>query len=219
MSRESKADKCARMAEIVKILIRTYPDAKCALNYKTPLQLLVATILSAQCTDVRVNIVTKDLFKKYKTAADFANSDELELQQEIRSAGFFRNKAKNIRAAAAKIIADFDGKVPPAMEDMLTLAGVARKTANVVLGDAFGMNEGIAIDTHVTRLSNRLKLTAHKTNAGDKIEKDLMALVPVKQRSLLSHLLIWHGRQICSARKPDCENCPINKLCPSAFKV
>ena len=207
------------MAEIVKILIRTYPDAKCALNYKTPLQLLVATILSAQCTDVRVNIVTKDLFKKYKTAADFANSDELELQQEIRSAGFFRNKAKNIRAAAAKIIADFDGKVPPAMEDMLTLAGVARKTANVVLGDAFGMNEGIAIDTHVTRLSNRLKLTAHKTNAGDKIEKDLMALVPVKQRSLLSHLLIWHGRQICSARKPDCENCPINKLCPSAFKV
>ena len=207
------------MAKIVKTLKRTYPGAQCALNYKTPLQLLVATILSAQCTDVRVNIVTKDLFKKYKTAADFANSDELELQQEIRSAGFFRNKAKNIRAAAAKIIADFDGKVPPAMEDMLTLVGVARKTANVVLGDAFGMNEGIAIDTHVTRLSNRLKLTAHKTNAGDKIEKDLMALVPVKQRSLLSHLLIWHGRQICSARKPDCENCPINKLCPSAFKV
>ncbi len=219
MPRESKADKCARLVEIVKILKKTYPDAKCALNYKTPLQLLVATILSAQCTDVRVNIVTKDLFKKYKTAADFANSDELELQQDIRSAGFFRNKAKNIRAAAAKIIADFDGKVPPAMEDMLTLVGVARKTANVVLGDAFGMNEGIAIDTHVTRLSNRLKLTAHKTNAGDKIEKDLMALVPVKQRSLLSHLLIWHGRQICSARKPDCENCPINKLCPSAFKV
>ncbi len=216
---ESKADKKARTAAIVKILIKTYPQAKCALNYKTPLQLLVSTILSAQCTDVRVNIVTGELFKKYKTAADFARADQAELEQEIRSTGFFRNKAKNIRAAAAKIISDFDGKVPDTMAAMLTLAGVARKTANVVLGDAFGKNEGIAVDTHVMRLSNRLKLTTHKTNAGDKIEKDLMALIPVKQRSLLSHLLIWHGRQICSARKPDCENCPVNKLCPSAFKV
>ncbi len=219
MPRESKADKKARTAEIVKILKKTYPQAKCALNYKTPLQLLVSTILSAQCTDVRVNIVTAELFKKYKTAADFARADQGELEQDIRSTGFFRNKTKNIRAAAAKIISDFDGKVPDTMAEMLTLAGVARKTANVVLGDAFGKDEGIAIDTHVTRLSNRLKLTTHKTNAGDMIEKDLMALVPVKQRSLLSHLLIWHGRQICTARKPDCENCPVNKLCPSAFKV
>ncbi len=219
MPRESKADKKARTTAIVKILIKTYPQAKCALNYKTPLQLLVSTILSAQCTDVRVNIVTAELFKKYKTAADFARANQAELEQDIRSTGFFRNKAKNIRAAAAKIISDFDGRVPDTMDEMLTLAGVARKTANVVLGDAFGKNEGIAVDTHVTRLSNRLKLTTHKTNAGDKIEKDLMALVPVNQRSLLSHLLIWHGRQICTARKPDCENCPVNKLCPSAFKV
>ncbi len=219
MPRESKANKTDRVAQIIAKLKKRFPNVKCALNYTTPLELLVATILSAQCTDVRVNIVTKDLFKKYKTAADFAAAPQEQLQEDIRSTGFFRNKAKSIRGAAAQIIENFGGKVPDNMAELLTLPGVARKTANVVLGDAFNTAEGIAVDTHVTRLSNRLKLTAHKTNAGDKIEKDLLSLTPQKNWSLLSHLLIHHGRATCTARKPDCAACVINDLCPSAFKV
>ncbi len=219
MPRESKANKTERVAQIIAKLKKRFPNVKCALNYATPLELLVATILSAQCTDVRVNIVTKDLFKKYKTAADFAAAPQEQLQEDIRSTGFFRNKAKSIIGAATKIETEFGGKVPDNMAELLTLPGVARKTANVVLGDAFNKAEGIAVDTHVTRLANRLKLTSHKTNAGDKIEKDLLSLTPQKNWSLLSHLLIHHGRATCTARKPDCAGCVINDLCPSAFKV
>ncbi len=219
MPRESKAKKIERVAEIVARLRKKFPNVKCALNYTTPLELLVATILSAQCTDVRVNIVTKDLFKKYKTASDFAAVSQEALQEDIRSTGFFRNKAKSIIGAATKIETEFGGKVPDDMAELITLPGVARKTANVVLGDAFNRNDGIAVDTHVTRLSNRLKLTSHNTNAGDKIENDLLPLTPQKNWSLLSHLLIHHGRTTCKARKPDCAACVINDLCPSAFKV
>lgn len=219
MLSESKANPKKRGAAVVKALKKQYPDARTALNFTNPLQLLVATILSAQCTDVRVNIVTKDLFTKYKTAADYAGAPQEVLQEEIRTTGFYRNKAKNIRAATARIISDFGGKVPETMEELLSLPGVARKTANVVLGSMFGKNEGVCVDTHVTRLANRLKLTRHKTNAGDKIEKDLMELIPRAQWTLFSHLLIWHGRRVCTARKPNCAGCTINKLCPSALKV
>ena len=219
MPRESQANKTERAAEIVARLTKQFPDAKTALNWSNPLELLVATILSAQCTDVRVNIVARDLFKKYKNAADFAAAPQEQLQEEIRSTGFFRNKAKNIRGAADRIVTECGGKVPDNMADLLTLPGVARKTANVVLGDAFNKAEGIAVDTHVTRVANRLKLTSHKTNAGDKIEKDLLSLTPQKHWSLLSHLLILHGRNTCTARKPNCAGCVINDLCPSAFKV
>lgn len=219
MPRESQANKTKRVAKIIARLQKQFPDVKTALTWSSPLELLVATILSAQCTDVRVNIVTKDLFKKYKTAADFAAADPEALQDEIRSTGFFRNKAKNIRGTAERIVTEFGGKVPDSMADLVALPGVARKTANVVLGDAFNKAEGIAVDTHVTRVANRLKLTSHKTNAGDKIEKDLISLTPQKHWSLLSHLLIFHGRGACTARKPDCADCVINDLCPSAFKV
>ena len=217
MPRESKANRTRRTAKIISLLKKRFPDAHCALNHANPLQLLVATILSAQCTDVRVNIVTKDLFRKYKTARDYAQADPQTFQQEIRSTGFFRNKTKSILAAAGQIVKEHGGKVPDTMEDLLALPGVARKTANVVLGTAYGKNEGIVVDTHVMRIAQRLKLTAHKNNQGDRIEKDLMELVPRKDWTLFSHLLIFHGRQICAARKPDCENCPINNLCPSAF--
>jgi len=217
MPRESKANRTRRTAKIISLLKKRFPDAHCALNHANPLQLLVATILSAQCTDVRVNIVTKDLFRKYKTARDYAQADPQTFQQEIRSTGFFRNKTKSILAAAGQIVKEHGGKVPDTMEDLLALPGVARKTANVVLGTAYGKNEGIVVDTHVMRIAQRLKLTAHKNNQGDRIEKDLMELVPRKDWTLFSHLLIFHGRQICAARKPDCQNCPINNLCPSAF--
>jgi endonuclease-3 len=216
---ESKADLKKRTSGIRRILKKCYPNARTALNYTNPLELLVATILSAQCTDERVNVVTESLFEKYRTATDYAEAPQGRLEKQIKSTGFFRNKASSIRAAAAKIVEDFGGKVPDKMNDLLTLPGVARKTANVVLGSAFGKNEGIVVDTHVTRLSQRLKLTAHKNNQGDRIEKDLMALVPRKDWTLFPHLLIFHGRQICTARKPGCGDCPISKLCPSAFQV
>lgn len=219
MPRESKADVKKRTARIAAALKKLYPEARTELDYSTPLELLVATILSAQCTDVRVNIVTKELFKKYRTASDYAAAPQETLQEEIRSTGFFRNKAASIRAAAAIIVEKFGGQVPGNMEDLLSLPGVARKTANVVLGDAFGVSAGIVVDTHVTRLAGRLKLTAHKNNQGDRIEKDLMALVPRKSWTFFAHLLIFHGRRVCTARKPACDGCTISGLCPSAFKV
>ncbi len=221
MPRESKAKLTERAGKIVSALKKAYPRAGCSLDRKNPLQLLVATILSAQCTDVRVNIVTKDLFKKYRSARAFANAPAGQLEADIRSTGFYRNKARNIRLACAKIIEDFDGKVPGDMASLLTLAGVARKTANVVLGTAFGVNVGIVVDTHVTRISGRLKLTRHENNQGDRIEKDLMAMVPREEWTRLPHMLIAHGRSVCTARKPDCEHCPLalKNLCPSAGKV
>jgi endonuclease-3 len=219
VARESKDDLRKRAAAIGRMLKSEYPDARTELNYSNPLELLVATMLSAQCTDARVNMVTKDLFRKYTTAADYAAAPQAQFEQEIKTTGFYRNKTKSIRAAAAIIREKFAGKVPENMEELLSLPGVARKTANVVLGNAFGKNEGIVADTHVIRLAGRLKLTKHKNNQGDRIEKDLMALVPRGDWTLFPHLLIFHGRRVCSARKPNCDGCVINKLCPSAFKV
>ncbi len=215
MPRESLKARTERTAAIVALLGEAYPDAHCALNHRNPLQLLVATILSAQCTDVRVNIVTRGLFARYKTAADFAAASQEQLEGDIRSTGFFRNKAKSIRGAAARIESEFGGRVPETMDELLTLPGVARKTANVVLGTAFGINEGVVVDTHVSRLSQRLGLS--KQTDPKKIEPDLMKLVPQDQWGRFSHLLIFHGRRCCTARKPKCADCPVSDLCPSAF--
>lgn len=217
MARESIADRKARTAKIVVLLKKTYPDARCTLDFANPLELLVATILAAQCTDVRVNLVTKGLFRKYRSAADYANAPAGALEEDIRSTGFYNNKAKSLRGMGARLLADFAGKVPNRMDGLLTLPGVARKTANVVLGNAFGLNEGVVVDTHVTRVAGRLKLSAAKQP--EKIERDLIALVPREDWGIFSHLLVFHGRAICTARKPDCAGCPINALCPSAFKV
>jgi len=217
--RESKADLKKRTAGIIAALKKRYPHARTALNHSDPLELLVATMLSAQCTDERVNLVTRELFAKYKSAKDYAGAVQEQFEQEIKSTGFYHNKAKSIRAAAARIVEDFGGEVPDNMEALLTLPGVARKTANVVLGDAFGKQEGIVVDTHVIRLTGRLKLTRFKNNQGDRIEKDLLELVPRKDWTLFAHMLIHHGRQTCTARKPDCPGCLINKLCPWAGKV
>ena len=219
MPRESKAHRRERTAKIIAALKKRYPDARCALHHGSPLELLVATILSAQCTDERVNLVTRDLFRKYRTARDYAEVPQGRFEREIKTTGFYRNKAKNIRTAAARIIAEFDGNVPDRMDDLLSLPGVARKTANVVLGTAFGKTEGIVVDTHVIRLAGRLKLSARKNNQGDKMEKELMELVPRDEWTLFAHLLIFHGRNLCTARKPDCEHCPVGDLCPSAFKA
>ncbi len=216
---ESLAKRKERTAKIIGALKKSYPDARIALNFSTPLELLVATILSAQCTDKRVNMVTESLFRKYRTAADYAAADPDVFEEEILSTGFYRNKTKSVLGAAARIAVDFGGEVPDSMESLLTLPGVARKTANVVLGGAFGKNEGIVVDTHVTRVAQRLKLTTHKDNAGDKIEKDLMALVPRKEWTDFGNMLIGHGRLVCMARRPDCAACVVNKLCPSAFKA
>jgi len=219
MPRESKVRRQERLAKIITILKKRYPNARTALNWSNPLELLVATILSAQCTDKRVNEVTPTLFRKYPTVADYAAAAPEQLQQDIRATGFFRNKTKAIRGAADRIIREYGGDVPDTMEDLLTLPGVARKTANVVLGDAFKKREGIVVDTHVARLALRLGLTKHTKARPDKIEADLMELVPHKDWTVFAHLLTFHGREICSARKPDCEQCPVNKLCPSAFKA
>jgi endonuclease-3 len=208
----------ARVAAVLPILKHAYPHAKCSLNFRTPLELLVATILSAQCTDDRVNIVTKSLFKKYPSAKDFASVSQEELERDIQSTGFYRNKAKSIRAMAQSLIDQHGGDVPGTMEELTALAGVGRKTANVVLGNAFGQNVGITVDTHVTRLSNRLKLTSHASDAV-KIERDLMELVPQDDWTLWSHLMIHHGRSICQARKPRCESCVIFLHCPSGEKL
>ena len=211
-----KAEAKKRVEKIFPILKKRYPDAKIALVHSDPVQLLVATILSAQCTDVRVNIVTRDLFVKYKDLYAFANCDLREFEADIRSTGFYRNKAKNIKAACAAIVEDHGGKVPDTMAELVKLAGVGRKTANVLLGNAFD-TQGITCDTHVIRLSRRLGLSEN----GDpvKLEHDLMEIVPKKKWggwTMFSHLLIFHGRNICKARKPDCGNCPIAKCCPSA---
>ncbi len=206
-----------RATAIIKALKQVYPTAHCELDFGTPLQLLIATILSAQCTDKRVNIVTPGLFKKYKTAKDFANVAQEELEKDIHSTGFYRNKAKSVRGAAAAIVAEHHGEVPQTMDELTALPGVGRKTANVVLGNAFGKNEGVVVDTHVSRLSQRLGLT--KQTTPEKIELDLIKLIPRAQWTDFSHWLIWHGRRRCFARKPDCAGCELQSLCPSAFKV
>ena len=212
MSRETTAAKLERTQEILAALRRVYPDAHCELNFATPLQLLVATILSAQCTDKRVNLVTAELFKKYRTAKDFATAPVAELEVAVKSTGFFRNKAKNIKACCAALVEKFGGEVPRTMDELHALAGVGRKTANVVLGNAFGLNVGVVVDTHVTRLANRLGL-AQGTDAV-KLEQALMKLVPQNDWARFSHWLIWHGRRRCAARQPDCANCEIRNLCP-----
>jgi endonuclease-3 len=192
-----------------------YPDARCSLNFTNPLELLIATQLSAQCTDERVNIVTADLFRKYHSVEDFATVSQEELEQDIRPTGFYRNKAKNIRAACQRLITNYAGEVPRTMVDLLTLPGVARKTANVVLGNAFGIVEGFVVDTHIGRLARRFGWTTNEDPV--KVEQDLMRLVPQQDWLDLSHLMIYHGRAICQARKPLCEQCTLAKLCPSAF--
>jgi endonuclease-3 len=212
MPRESLEAKAARTKRIIAGLEKAYPNAHCELNFSNPLELLVATILSAQCTDKRVNIVTENLFRKYRSAADFAKADLSALEQGIKTAGFYRNKAKNIKAAAQSIVEKHGGNVPRTMEELVELGGVGRKTANVVLGNAFDTNEGVVVDTHVARLSLRLGLTNEKDPV--KIEQGLMKLVPRQQWTLFSHLLIWHGRRRCDARNPDCANCEVRQLCP-----
>ncbi len=205
-----------RTAEIIKRLKKAYPDAHCALVHSNPFELMIATILSAQCTDERVNIVTADLFRKYRSPQDLANADLRELENDIHSTGFFRNKAKNIKAASRRIIDVYGGQVPQTMEDLLTLGGVARKTANVVMGNAFGIASGIVVDTHVSRLSQRLGLTMQTTP--EKIEKDLTGLVPKKDWVMFSHWLIFHGRRICNARKPKCDQCCLADQCPGRMQ-
>src|SRR3989339_732995 len=200
-----------RTAEIIKRLKKLYPGAKIALNFGSPLEILVATILSAQCTDKQVNKVTQVLFKKYKTVRDYAKADIKKFELDIKSTGFYRNKAKNIIESAKMIIGKFDSKVPKTMEELTTLPGVARKTANIVLGNAYGIVVGIAVDTHVRRLSQRLGFT--KNDEPIKIEQDLMALVPDNDWGIINYLLVEHGRNVCNARKPDCSHCVLNDIC------
>ena len=212
MPRESQAALKERTAKILAVLQRTYPEAHCELNFSNPLELLVATILSAQCTDKRVNIVTADLFKTYRSAKDFAEAPLADIENAVKTTGFFRNKAKNIKACCAALVEKFNGVVPRTMDELHALAGVGRKTANVVLGNAFDINVGVVVDTHVTRLSNRLGLA--KVSDAVKLEQVLMQLSPQKDWTLFSHWLIWHGRRRCTARNPDCEHCELRKLCP-----
>jgi endonuclease III len=207
----------ARLGKIFAGLDRLFPQAQCALRHENAFQLLVATILSAQCTDERVNKVTPELFRKYPTAQDFAALPQPELEQEIRSTGFFRNKSKNIIGAASKILSDFGGQVPRKMEEMLTLPGVARKTANVVLGTAFGLATGVVVDTHVFRIAGRLKLSKQKTP--EKVEQDLMELVPKERWISFGHQVIWFGRKVCQARRPLCADCPLEPICDSPDKT
>lgn len=214
MPRESKQSRIQRAAQITRKLAEVYPDAHCELDFSNPLQLLIATILSAQCTDKQVNIVTHDLFKKYQSPLDFASAPLPELEQAIRRIGLFRSKAKNIKACCQRICDEYGGQVPRTMEDLMSLAGVGRKTANVVLGNAFDINVGVVVDTHVARLSQRFKLS--RASTPEKIEKDLQELVPQDQWALLSHWLIWHGRRRCSARNPKCAECELSPLCPSS---
>ncbi|HEY0755301.1 MAG TPA: endonuclease III [Ktedonobacteraceae bacterium] len=200
---------------IIAELRHLYPDASCTLNFSNPLELMVATQLAAQCTDMRVNIVTEQLFRKYRTVQDYATASQEELEKDIRTTGFYRNKAKNIRAAAQKIISDYGGEVPRTMTGLLSLTGVARKTANVVLGNAFGIVEGFTVDTHNIRLSRRFGWTSSEDAV--RIEQDLMRIIPHEDWFDLSHLLIYHGRAICIARKPHCEICTLTHLCPAAL--
>ena len=204
-----------RAPEIVRILSETYPDARVALTFSNALEMLVATILSAQCTDEKVNEVTATLFRKYRTPADYLKVPEDELKADIKPTGFFNQKAISIREACRRIVEEYDGEVPNTMEDLVTLRGVARKTANIVLGNAFGIVEGIAVDTHVKRLANRLGFSEHADP--DKIEQDLMRLVPRDRWFAFTYVLIDHGRALCVARTPKCEDCPVNRLCPSSL--
>lgn len=206
-----KADRALKTIELLK---KQYPDAKCSLTYRTPLELLVATILSAQCTDARVNQVTKKLFRRYRSVEDYANADPDELSEIIKSTGFFRNKTKSIIGMAQTLLEHHDGKVPQSLSELVRLPGVGRKTANVVLGNAFGVDEGVVVDTHVARISQRLRLTRNKEPT--KIERDLMKCVPREDWTLFPHLMIWHGREVCQARKPRCEICTLNRICPSS---
>ena len=203
-----------RANKVIKILKREYPNAECSLSFKNPIQMLVSTILSAQCTDKRVNQITKDLFKKYKTAKDYANANQKNFEKAIRSTGFYRNKAENIINACKIIVKKHNGKVPKKMEELLELPGVARKTANIVLSNSYGVVVGIPVDTHMKRVNYRLGLT--KNTDPNKIEKDLMQIIPRKQWHKYSYLIINHGRKICKAPTPYCSKCPLDKLCPRA---
>ncbi|MGH9871211.1 MAG: endonuclease III [Pyrinomonadaceae bacterium] len=205
----------ARVRKIIRSLKRAYPDAKCSLNHSNAFELLVATILSAQCTDARVNIVTQDLFRKYRKPEDYLKVSPKELQRDIRTTGFFRNKTTSIQGASKMLHEQYGDEVPQTMDELLELPGVARKTANVVLGNAFGISAGVVVDTHVTRLSHRLGLSEQKT--AEKIEQDLVAIVPKKDWVIFPHLMIAHGRAACKARNPLCDECVVEKLCPSSF--
>ncbi|MGZ8899764.1 MAG: endonuclease III [Limisphaerales bacterium] len=213
MPRESRAARQDRSNRIIGELRRAYPDAHCELNFSNPLELLIATILSAQCTDKQVNIVTEKLFEKYKSAADYANADLAELEKDIQRIGLFRNKAKNIKACCAQLVEKYSGQVPRTMEELVALPGVGRKTANVVLGNAFDLQQGVVVDTHVARLTQRLGLT--RENTPEKIEADMMELIPREYWALFSHWIIWHGRRRCFARGPQCPECEVRTLCPS----
>ncbi|MCU1265258.1 MAG: Endonuclease [Acidobacteria bacterium] len=208
-------DRKARARKIIRLLKRTYPDARCSLNHSNAFELLIATILSAQCTDERVNIVTANLFRKYRKPEDYLKVSNRELEKDIRTTGFFRNKTKSIQGTARLLTEQYAGKVPDSMDELLELPGVARKTANVVMGNAFGIASGVVVDTHVTRLSHRLGLSQEKHP--EKIENDLIGLVPKKDWVIFSHLLIAHGRKTCKARNPACDECVLEKLCPSSF--
>lgn len=199
---------------VIRRLKREYPDAHCELSHANPFELLISTILSAQCTDARVNIVTQDLFRKYRRPEDYLAVPQSELESDIKPTGFYRNKAKNIQAASKRIVEVYGGEIPRTMDEILTLGGVARKTANVVLGNAFGISSGVVVDTHVRRLSQRLALTKNKTP--EKIEEDLSGLVPKRDWILFPHLMIFHGRRVCVARKPRCTECVLNDVCPSS---
>jgi endonuclease-3 len=204
-----------RVRKIIRLLKRAYPDAKCSLNHANAFELLIATILSAQCTDARVNIVTQDLFRKYRQPEDYLKVSPKELEKDIRTTGFFRNKTKSIQGTVKVLTEEYGGKVPETIEELLELPGVARKTANVVLGNAFGIRSGVVVDTHVTRLSHRLGLSSQKT--AEKIEQDLIAILPKKDWVIFPHLLIAHGRGVCKARNPLCAECAVEKFCPSSY--
>lgn len=214
MARESKRAKVERAEAVYELLAAEYPDAQCELHFQSAFQLAVATILSAQTTDVRVNMVTPELFGRFPDAEALANADQEEVEEVIRTTGFFRNKAKNIIGFARGLMAEHDGHVPRTMAELSALPGVGRKTANVILGNAFGVSEGVVVDTHVKRLSTLLRLSSRETP--EKIERDLMELFPRERWTMLSHLLIWHGRRVCEARNPRCEACVVSHLCPSS---
>ena len=215
MKRESLDELKARTRVVIRRLKRAYPGAKCSLNHSNPFELLVATILSAQCTDERVNLVTADLFRKYRKPEDYLKVSPRELEKDIQSTGFFRNKTKSIQGTAKMLTEQYHGEVPQTMDELLELPGVARKTANVVLGNAFDIHAGVVVDTHVTRLSHRLGFTQQKT--AEKIEQDLIPIVPKKDCVIFPHLMIYHGRKICKARTPLCAECTIEKQCPSSY--
>ena len=208
--------KAAPISEVITRLKKEYPDAKTELNWENPLELLVATMLSAQTTDARVNMVTEKLFENYRTAADYAGADPAQLEEDVRPTGFYRNKARSLQGMARALLERHGGEVPRTMAELVALPGVGRKTANVVLGNAFGVDEGVVVDTHVRRVSGRLGLTGERDP--EKIERDLIRVVPEGERTLFSHLLIFHGRRVCKARKPDCPGCVLNDICPFASR-